>query len=126
MTISFLDSLDKYMPIYYHFLDGYINKNVGFNIDKIYDLILGNNILHKPNGITLLKYTINNNIINLNFSSSKTNIQTLKFNLKNIRANDEILKMFHYCICQIINDNHITSLLFFIKDNNLYVSSLII
>ena len=34
-----------------------------------------------------------------------------------------ITNMFNYCICQIGNDKHATSLLFFIKDTHLYVAS---
>jgi hypothetical protein len=38
--INFKDSLINYKPVYYHFLDGYINKKVGNYIDKTYEFVL--------------------------------------------------------------------------------------
>jgi len=35
MENIFIDSLDNYKGLYYHFLDGYLNKDSGYEIEKV-------------------------------------------------------------------------------------------
>ena len=121
--INYKDSLDNYMPIYYHFLDGYINKDVGYNKNKIYDFILKNNILPN-NKITLLNYYINDNKLRLEFIFNNLLINNFIINfsdkIESNRLFNEIETMFNYCICQIGIDKHATSLLFYINNKKMY------
>jgi hypothetical protein len=44
-NITFDDSLEKYKPVYFHFLDGFINPNVGDNIYNIKNFIKKYNLV---------------------------------------------------------------------------------
>jgi len=125
MNITFEESLENYMSVYYYFLDGYINPDVGYPIENTYGFILShfNEFLIK-NKINLLKYLISDNIISLIFQGF-IDIK-VDFDIDNLQSNEkiwDITKIFNYCICQIGNDTHATSLLFFIKNRDLYVAS---
>ena len=99
-VINFNKSILFYKPIYYHFLDGYINKNEGSNlqlfITKFHD-----------------KLTFNNNNIKIKSSLIESSIIENDFN-----NNPNI-----YYIFQTMHNNHTTSLLLFIKDNKHYILS---
>jgi len=131
MDISFENSLKEYMPIYYYFLDGYINPNVMYSSDKIYNFILNNNITPICNDntmITFLNYEINylEKTINLIFKFYNKKERSYKISIDKLEDNcdiSEIMELFTYCIWQSTNNSHITSLLFFIKDNCFNVAS---
>jgi len=119
MSITFEESLERYMPVYYHFL-------VGFTIDKIYAFITSDSSIFLNSKINLLKYSIDikKNII-LNFKGYNNESFQINFeeSLGSIKIISVIPDLFHYCICQISADKHATSLLFFIKDRDLFVAS---
>lgn len=100
--INFKKSIYHYNPIYYHFLDGYINPNKGSNLNNFIsefhnDLILNNSDIK-------LYDSINNNIINS---------ETIQENIEN---NKNI-----YQIIKVNNDLYATSLLLFIKNDKYYI-----
>ena len=39
MSITFKKSLEDFMPIYYHFLDGYIDPEIGFTTPKVINFV---------------------------------------------------------------------------------------
>ena len=130
--IDFNYSLKNNLPMYYHFLDGYIDPNIGFETSKIYDFILNHKILpykgdSKINDIKLLKYMITDSDIILNFYDVNSSNMTPKtFNIilgEKLQYDSELMKMFTYCILQVTNDNHATSFVFFIKDDKLFITS---
>jgi hypothetical protein len=122
MNITFEESLKSYMPVYYHFLDGFINKNVSFTSEKTYRFILSNSSVFLNTKINLLKYLIVNKKINLDFNGNKYEID-LEKDIRTNRILSDVANLFHYCICQISADKHATSLLFFIKEKDLFVAS---
>ena len=131
--ITFKKSIDNYLPIYYHFLDGYINPNIGFDKDKVYSFITNHQILPSTlddsnKFITLLDYTINKTSIILIFTvfkPTKNIIFTFNFDedIKSRTDLSEIIELFKYCICNVINNSHATSLVTFINNNTLNIAS---
>jgi hypothetical protein len=89
---TFDNSIYKLRPIYYHFLDGYLDENVGFNTNDTLNFIK-----------TYISQFINSNIVCeniLNYSSTKF-VDDLQNN--------------KYIVLQQGHDNHATSFVFFYK-----------
>lgn len=120
-SITFDQSLEIYKSVYFHFLDGLINPEVGDLISNIKNFIKKHNLV-----------TDNINILEIqNISESKkkyrfTNINTkvdasYDIDLDNLgRINYRKLReLFSYCIYQVGQDDHATSFLVFEKDNKL-------
>jgi hypothetical protein len=105
---TFFDSLIDQRPIYYHFLDGYINPNYGNSIIKSLDFIKSNNYLLPSKDIKFI-----------NFNNKNIFINDLKFSYDNLNTDQKnlIVNNLKYSILPIGEDNHITTLLFFIKNN---------
>ena len=131
-NITFNESLEKYKPIYYHFLDGYIDPNIGYTQDKIYSFILNHIKLPYIDKITLLNVKVD--IITYNINLIFTNIKSGIIKNYNINYNNidrifydsilsEIIELFTYCIYQVSNDYHATSLVIFITNNILNIAS---
>ena len=57
-NILFKDSLEEYLPIYFHFLDGFLNPDYGSSSEQTLNFILKNNNFLIPNGkpITYLTF----------------------------------------------------------------------
>jgi len=132
-NITFRESLDIYRPIYFHFLDGQIDPNIGFDKDRKINFIINNNIITESNNkINLM--TINDmNYDIFNFSLSVWNLHTkirseIIFDLYNLKKSirehyTKLIEIFHYCIIPISNDAHATSIVICIIKNALYFLS---
>ena len=55
-NISFKDSLDKYIPAYFHFLDGLLNPDYGYTKDKLLEFLYNNNDFLIPEHISDICY----------------------------------------------------------------------
>ena len=143
-NITFLESLEKYKSVYFHFLDGYINPDIGDSIGNIKNFIKNHNLVTQSSGNNInileceltdkisfaninLKFTnISNNTsnnININFTQSSTSLLKDQTNINNLSITliQELRKQFNYCIYQIPNDDHATSILIFEKNNKLFL-----
>ena len=126
--------LSFYPPSLFHFLDGHLNPDFGCISTKIIDFIKSYQNETKITNITndIMFYTdesfkINNNddkisfkfenkIINFNITNNDINLEINIENIKKIIDNK-------YNIFTIDNDSHATAIIFFTKDNNLYMLS---
>jgi hypothetical protein len=120
------DYIKENQPCLYHFLDGLLNENIGCEKKISRNFIFNNHI--------------DDNVVFLNITSEKKKfyenekLKLIFYNKDNIENAEviwsdkitlEIIKQyFKYCICQLSNNDHATSLLFFIKDNILYTLSI--
>ena len=95
MELNFRESIKYYKSVYYHFLDGYLNPDVGSDLKKFVSLEMS--ILTNYNG----KIIILMDMTELIFPISIDN----------------------YIIIQNINNNHATSLLLFKKNDKYYILS---
>jgi hypothetical protein len=127
-TISFKDSIENYLPIYFYFLDGFLNPDHGYNKNKILNFLYNNNNFLIPieiSDICYLNFNYNNNNIELNFYNCRNEIPK-KIIITNGQIDDnicDIIEQFKYCICQISANNHATSILIFIEDDKINVLS---
>ena len=139
-TITFRDSIDNYLPVYYHFLDGYINKNVGYLPDKIYNFIKNNYKNFTDDNLSILEISYVKDFVYFVFTHLPSNkLYAYKVFLDGtdiiIKYDDEdgdddkdvtiedLKFLLNYCILQVSNDKHSTSLLFFNKDDNFNILS---
>jgi hypothetical protein len=112
--MDFKLSIDKYKVLYYHFLDSFINQDVGDNTDNIISFITSNCILSsniyiiKQINIDTFQYTN----MNKQFDVGNFNINFNKIICTKIDVN-LYKKIFKYCIFQIDNDDHAISILIF-------------
>ena len=99
-SINFNKSVLFYKPIYYHFLDGYINQNEGSNLEPF-----------------VAKF---HNELTLNETNIKISVKLIDSDIleDDFRINPNI-----YYIFQTSQDNHATSLLLFIKNDKYYILS---
>lgn len=127
--ITFNDSVEFYKPIYFHFLDGFINENVGdalihFFLYKHRDYLLYDKIRFIEMNITTQKMSLSF----LNFKNEKED-KTIDIENKNndfIITDDIYDNIIHYLNYSIFNhgaDNHATSIIFMIKNDSLFVCS---
>lgn len=68
MDMWFDDSLKYYLPVYYHFLDGFLDPIYGYTLEKTLSFLYNNNILipQDINEIYFKKYEFKNDLIILN------------------------------------------------------------
>jgi hypothetical protein len=126
MTTIFSDSLTALIPMYYHFLDGYLNPDSGCSLETIKNLFKNNpELLGEKYDINLLSISSVKS-----YDDSLTNINNIYefYNLKTYKTtkiSDDRLEKdnFNYCIYQTGCDNHATSILFRINENKLYVDT---
>lgn len=128
-NITFDQSLEKCKAVYFHFLDGFINSEVGDTINNIQNFISENRLVN--NNINIL--VINNNSesykeykftnISNKIHSSNSKTETININFNNLCEIDYIAlrDLFSYCIYQTGNDGHATSFLVFEKNNKLFL-----
>ena len=133
-NITFNDSINSYLPIYYHFLDGYISENIGYDTSRIQKFI--KNVRHTllpigSNNINILfvsldnnTFTINLRFYNLNDDSTndiKINYDEIEKKLNDTEFINNLISLFNYCIYYNLSDNHATSILINNKNNNWYM-----
>ena len=110
------ESLIYLKPMYYYFLDGYLNENSGSNLSIIQNMFIKYKNLFNPN-IKILFNDFNDN--NLKFYTSYGKTYILDFSA--INQHNFKNSIFKYCIYHIACDSHALSILFRINDNKLYV-----
>ena len=158
-NITFNQILENEKPIFFHYLDGLLDPNIGDIYGNSTKFILSNLIqcpTFQKNEINFLSTKINsllnrpsdilsNGISELVFISNKSNkliinnfdLNFLEDSLKNLSMTENLIKItrssdeklgillykFNYCIYQIENNEHATSILFFQYNNSQYVLS---
>ncbi len=150
MSNSFETILLNDKPIFYHYLDGLLDSAIGDHPENPRNFVL-KNLISSPtfikNEINFLSFDINylSGICKLQFLSNKnkklivnnfdannlpeifTNLNMVEDSLHSSKTNAEkintLLDKFKYCIYQISDDDHATSILFFQKNNKQYVLS---
>jgi hypothetical protein len=103
--MKFEENIYSFKPIFFHFLDGYINKNIESNIFELQTFIDNNH------DTLFLDYSTSNNILIL-------------FNI--IDIDDLFNKIYEhmlYVIIQTTHNKHATSLVFFMKNEKFYILS---
>lgn len=121
----FSDSLENDRCLYYHFLDGFINKDFGNTIESSL------NFINKKRKYLLTPEINILNKINISPHISRIDIIGLPESIyykKDISSDkfDIIMENLKYSILPILSTGHITTMLFFIKDyklNLLYFNS---
>ena len=152
-NVTFLNIINSNKPIFYHFLDGFLN-NSGYTANLLIEFITNNKIINNfillntkiINNFKLLNTKINNPInillifgtemIFKDIVNNKTYLIT--FDRDNIFISDsinnhminkriinesEIANLFNYCIYILGQDNHQTTIVFFIKNKKFYILS---
>ncbi len=144
---NFLKNIELYKPAIFHFLDGYLDPNIGNqtknSIDFLQNILTGFdeniNILninftdktflgcelffHNTNTKSVIKYT-NFNLSNIDESIANLSSNNPEYSMSGINnpnSPSKLLNFFEYCIIQISHDLHATSLLFFQKDGVQYL-----
>jgi len=115
-------------PIYYHFLDGFLNVDVGNNITNtirfldefniitnFFDLNLITNLFIKH-----INYNKDYNTINV---TNLINKRQLNYKLNNKLNKHDVEEIFRYSIYAIGKDSHQTSIVNFIKNNKFHILS---
>ncbi len=147
---NFLKNIELYKPAIYHFLDGYLDPNVGnqtinsinflknilFGFDEninILDIDFTNKkfldcelSFHNVNSKSVIKYT-NFNLSDIDGSLSNLSSNNRQFSIDGLNNPNNpsiLLGFFEYCIIQISHDLHATSLLFFQKDGVQYLMTI--
>ena len=142
--MKFIDSINNELLLYYHFLDGYIDENTGttINHDNITKYISSYKNISKYGviNIGILNYgsiSYDNNQseifhIRLNYININNNVSSSIFfneyvmndiTNKNI-TNEKITKfkeIFTYCIIQVSNNSHATSIVVFTVNTQFYL-----
>ena len=127
-NISFYDSFENYLPIYFHFLDGFLNPSYGYKKDKLLNFLYknNNNLIpqNNPNIYYLnFSYNYDTDMINLKFHNCKDTPIDININKDSDINIQQILPLFSYCICQINANDHATSLLIYNNNKKLNVLS---
>lgn len=119
--ISFTESMKEYLHVYFHFLDGYLNPNQGFNTDLIYKHLNNKQLVKQSNNL----YKLNNISPERIFLKKFNNDDYLekKWDEINETDYDNILTALQYCIVNNNYNTHATTMIFFIKNDNLYFLS---
>jgi hypothetical protein len=120
--MNFKDVLIRYKVLFYHFLDGFINSDDGYNNEKVISFIQENKLVKNHiNIINSYRYDSDESgyilyLINL------SNIENKHLREKNIII-QEYKRVFNFCIININLDKHSTSIVIFIKNDKLYLLS---
>ena len=101
--MHFIDIVNNLKPIFYHFLDGHITETSGNTLINTLEFITINNINYGVKIICDVNQLINK------INELKTKIS-------------EFTDYINNTLVYIGNDNHTTSILFFIKNQKLYAS----
>ena len=117
--------IEKIKCVFFHFLDGYINSDIGDTFNNVLNIIKNNKLV--KNDI----YFLNKNQINTyTFTNLKDGIEnTIVFDCFDDNKTlpdyqiEEIKKYFKFCIIQNSCDKHSTSLLIFEENEKLYLFS---
>jgi len=126
----------EFKPIFYHFLDGFINNDSGYTSEHTFLFLLNNNIISNffnlyicdsddiiP--ITKLVELKNNSFNILNLINKQTSKGVLYEYYENTSFNKKSLeKIFNYSIYTIGKDTHQTSIVNFIKNNKFNILSI--
>lgn len=123
MNDTFFNSLTKLRPMYYHFLDGYINPDASSNLDVIKNLFMKNKIFNGTNIVNnIYLLSINDEFYKFDHLTDDNLSRNIKISsLKNLES--EIYKLFEYCIYQTVNDVHATTILFRCIEKKLYIDT---
>jgi len=133
---QFKNSIFNCKPIFFHFLDGFLNEE-GYTISQTHEFLKTTNIINnffKSNHIEPLlfledSYDINKykfydmleNKISIDIiNDSQILIDSQDLNKSNL---DKFKKIFNYTIYHVGNDKHATCLVWFIKLNKLHILS---
>ena len=139
MELNFFEKTNKYRPVFFHWLDGFIKKDIGnskFRTTKFINEVIGP-LCSRPElnkEITICNHTIISNKKLLEFTNLKTKEQnriylnpftheiSIYSNSDEIKSNINfyLLKLFNYCIVQLGDEVHAISLLTFIKEKKLF------
>jgi hypothetical protein len=118
----FINSIKNESLLYYHFLDGYIDKDTGSNIDNtiIHKYIGSYENINKYGNIHIAKliYNMNDDVI-LSCYNITTNETIMLFN--DVDNYELLIDIFKYCIIQTLHDNHATSILIYHINNEMYL-----
>ena len=99
--ISFTESMEKYLHVYFHFLDGYLNPKQGFSSNLIYEHLNKKNLVKNSNNIYKLRNISSEKIILKKFN----NQDYLTKNWDEINETDyeKISTALKYCTTKKIN-----------------------
>lgn len=119
-------TIEKFKSIFYHFLDGFINEESGYNKENIIDFLLYYDILFNffklnktiERSIKYIKYIDSNSFQVTNLIDTKVK----NHNLKTI-TRSEIKEVFRYSIYAIGRNSHQTTIVNFIKNNKFHLLS---
>jgi hypothetical protein len=77
MNISFHDSIENYLPVYFHFLDGFLNPNYGYKKNKLLNFLKNNKDNLIPQNISEIYY------LDFNYDYTTESINLKFYNFKN-------------------------------------------
>ena len=144
--VKILDSIKREAPVYFHFLDGYLNPDYGSASETITDFVTSNSIYfdeekysqyvpEECNIVTSIEQLYDSSLA-VNYFDGKTKKKVKQIfdgkTMKEVNQNIKIftdsekkpvIEMLEYCIYQVSNDSHATSIVFFTKNNCLYCMS---
>ena len=113
--INFTDSLKYLRPLYYHFLDEFINNETGSSIACVQYMFIKYRNLFNSN-IKILLFD------NSNYYQYSSDIRLYKFLGPYLDINKESFNnIFKYCIFHLGCDKHAQSILFRVKDDKMYI-----
>ena len=147
--LNFNNIIDKYKPILFHFLDGFINPECGYNRQLLFNFMIESNMIKNflSSEIEIYKKPINilkdnedgsisiSDIVNNKFYNIERNRDLSKFLIsdydssskKYIKLRDindiDYENIFNYSIYITGQNEHQTTIVFFIKDCNFYILS---